>query len=163
MAQTLRKMAVATIRNNHLESTSVPIARRRTRNIKPGTGLVEDWERDLLAVIANAQEKAYVNENRDRLANLENYLSRLLILRKLWRAFQASPGHKIDGPHGVAEQMGVSRNGVYCLLQMVRFDPHDFIEQATFCDLVCRSQGLKRWAEGVPEIHQVLRSAKKRK
>jgi hypothetical protein len=164
MASTRGSVSVATGRKNGSVSSKIKLDRSVPLPPQPNPG-GEDPEEVLLEAIADDLKNAYLNENRALLDDAETYLSRLLVLRKLWKAFRASPGHKIDGSGGVKEQLQVSRNGVYCLLQMVRYDPVDFVDCEDFWSLVRRSQGLKRLADRLPAVREALRSigAKKKK
>lgn len=55
----------------------------------------------------------------------------VLCIHALLKAFRRAPNRLICEPGGVADQLGLSRGGIYALLNTVDLDPHDFVEAAS--------------------------------
>jgi hypothetical protein len=96
------------------------------------------------------------HKDRDDLKLLEEmhqFLVLTLILRVLIKAFRHSPDQKIDGPRGVATQLGLTRNGVYCRLEMLDLNPKDFKDpMATPGKLIMKSPVLARLARRIMSL-----------
>jgi hypothetical protein len=99
------------------------------------------WASDLFAYGAEHRDQ----ESTEIAANL---VSSILQVHQLYHAFRQSPRRNVDGPRGVAEKLGLSRQGVYLRLRMVGLGVAELIEpEATFEDLVRRSPRVKELVE----------------
>ncbi len=79
----------------------------------------------LVETIRRVEQHAFEIGDRVLIADAHNLLGGLVQLYDLLTAFRNSPDGRIKGPQGVAKKLGLTRNGVYCRLEMVGLDPED--------------------------------------
>ena len=79
----------------------------------------------LVETVRLVEQHAFETGNRALIGDAHHLLSGLVQLYDLLTAFRNSPDGRIKGPQGVAKKLGLTRNGVYCRLEMVGLDPED--------------------------------------
>lgn len=79
----------------------------------------------LVETVRLVEQHAFETGNRALISDAHHLLSGLVQLYDLLTAFRNSPDGRIKGPQGVAKKLGLTRNGVYCRLEMVGLDPED--------------------------------------
>ena len=95
----------------------------------------------LVENIRRVEQHAFETGDRPLIADAHSLLSGLVQLYDLLTAFRNSPDGRIKGPQGVAKKLGLTRNGVYCRLEMVGLDPEDLRNPpGDVRDLVARSR-----------------------
>ncbi|GEM_PF-1318702 len=95
----------------------------------------------LVAMVRRVEQHAFEIGDRGLIADAHSLLSGLVQLYDLLRAFRNSPDGRIKGPQGVAKKLGLTRNGVYCRLEMVGLDPEDLRDpSAEVMELLSRSR-----------------------
>ncbi len=80
---------------------------------------------ELVETIRRVEKHAFETGDRVLISDAHNLLGGLVQLYDLLTAFRNSPDGRIKGPQGVAKKLGLTRNGVYCRLEMVGLDPED--------------------------------------
>lgn len=84
---------------------------------------------------------------------IEDLLLGIWTIHDLLDAFQKSPDGKIGGPHGVASQLNLTRNGVYFRLDTVGLDPVDFCTPHAYLGgLLKQSRPLRHLVEKVHKL-----------
>ena len=112
---------------------------------------------ELVETVRLVEQHAFETGNRALIGDAHPLLSGLVQLYDLLTAFRNSPDGRIKGPQGVAKKLGLTRNGVYCRLEMVGLDPEDLRNPAgNILDLVAASrilsplaQKLRQTADGI--------------
>ena len=112
---------------------------------------------ELVETVRLVEQHAFETGNRALIGDAHHLLSGLVQLYDLLTAFRNSPDGRIKGPQGVAKKLGLTRNGVYCRLEMVGLDPEDLRNPAgNILDLVAASrilgplaQKLRQTADGI--------------
>ena len=116
-----------------------------SRGTADGGGFWTDEDRQavggLVEKIRRVEQHAFETGDRPLIADAHSLLSGLVQLYDLLTAFRNSPDGRIKGPQGVAKKLGLTRNGVYCRLEMVGLDPEDLRNPpGNVLDLVARSR-----------------------
>lgn len=86
----------------------------------------------------------------------ESFLGNLLVLRKLWNAYQQSKGKRLEGDDEVADLLGLSPTAVYCLMEMVKLDPKDFVEAKSFEELLWTNKALLESSSKILELAKIF-------
>jgi hypothetical protein len=116
-----------------------------------------NWNEEDTAFVDSLVDKAFKQQraahaagNHKLFKEIDELLIGIMSVKELLEAFRASPDNKINGVHGVAKRLNLTRNGVYCRLDMVKLDPADFRDSdALLGDLVKKSRTLGRMARKV--------------
>lgn len=107
--------------------------------------------------VRRVEQHAFEIGDRGLIADAHNLLSGLVQLYDLLRAFRTSLDGRIKGPQGVAKKLGLTRNGVYCRLEMVGLDPEDLRNpEADVLDLLERSRILGPLADHLQDTANSL-------
>ena len=112
---------------------------------RDGGGFWTDEDRQavggLVEKIRRVEQHAFETGDRPLIADAHSLLRGLVQLYDLLTAFRNSPDGRIKGPQGVAKKLGLTRNGVYCRLEMVGLDPEDLRNPpGNVLELVARSR-----------------------
>lgn len=130
--------------NNKRKRSMNKTASRRTVSSEADAEFVHT----LVKTAFEQMEAAYESDALDRLKELEELVLGIALVKDLLRAFQTSLDQNIDGNDGVAAKLKLSRNGVYCRLDMVKLDPADFRHPQVYLgELIKKSRYLRRLAE----------------
>ncbi len=89
---------------------------------------IRKGEPNLRKFVSNISKEAFDDLNLEAFLAAQEVLKIMLIIRKLWAAFQED--RKIDGPKGVAEILEVSRSRVYQLLNECGLDQEKLSDPA---------------------------------
>lgn len=107
----------------------------------------EELDPDVAKWIAKAHlvaDRALAESDFDLLQRYNKFLGGALQTIQLLRAFQNSPGMRVDGERGVKEQLGISHNAVYLRIEMVGLKAEDFRQpKATAGQLIQKSSILR--------------------
>ena len=115
--------------------------------------------KSLVDVVRRVERHAFDTGDRALIAETHNLLGGLVQLYNLLKAFRDSPEGRIKGPQGVAKKLGLTRNGVYCRLEMVGLDPEDLRDpDADVLDLLDRSRILGPLARRIRDTAETLSS-----
>ena len=107
----------------------------------------------LVETIRRVEQHAFETGDRALIGDAHHLLSGLVQLYDLLTAFRNSPDGRIKGPQGVAKKLGLTRNGVYCRLEMVGLDPEDLRNPpGDVRELVARSRILGPLADRLQDI-----------
>jgi hypothetical protein len=139
--------------------------RKKTVSTEPNQDMPWDEEdreyvKGLVEKALRCQRIAYFEKSDlDLLQAVQDLLLGILIIKGLLSAFrQSSPDYNIKGAGGVAEQLGLSRNGVYCRLEKVGLDPVDFHgPKAQVGRLVKKSPRLRRLIAHIEALSETER------
>lgn len=97
----------------------------------------------LLQQAVAVQLLAFDQRDNELMRRVHELLSGIILVNDLLRSFRSATGGKIRGVNGVAEQLKLTRNGVYFRLEMAGLDPEDFREpSATVPALIRKSRTL---------------------
>mgnify|MGYP001289512370 CR=1 FL=1 len=108
---------------------------------------------DLVDMIRRVERHAFETGDRALIGEAHHLVSGLVQLYDLLVAFRNSPDGRIKGPQGVAKKLSLTRNGVYCRLEMVGLDPENLRDpDSDVLDLVARSRILGPLAERMREV-----------
>ena len=132
-----------------------------SRDTADGGGFWTDEDREavggLVETIRQVERHAFETGDRALIGDAHNLLSGLVQLYDLLTAFRNSPDGRIKGPQGVAKKLGLTRNGVYCRLEMVGLDPEDLRNPAgDVLDLVALSRILGPLAQRLQQTAESI-------
>ena len=111
----------------------------------------------LVETVRLVEQHAFETGNRALIGDTHHLLSGLVQLYDLLTAFRNSPDGRIKGPQGVAKKLGLTRNGVYCRLEMVGLDPEDLRNPAgNVLELVAASRILGPLAQRLQQTADAI-------
>jgi hypothetical protein len=111
----------------------------------------------LVETVRLVEQHAFETGNRALIGDAHHLLSGLVQLYDLLTAFRNSPDGRIKGPQGVAKKLGLTRNGVYCRLEMVGLDPEDLRNPAgNVLELVAASRILGPLAQRLQQTADAI-------
>jgi hypothetical protein len=108
----------------------------------------KEFVKTLVQRVFDLQEQAIGAGDIPTLRQASDFLVNVAQLRDLYDAFRNSPKRRIHGRGGVAEQLSLTRNGVYCRLDAFGLNPADFAsDRSTFRKLIKRVKLLRGMLE----------------